>query len=148
MIMPRGSGSPERKRSRPSSDSEDTKPNIKPKVQSNNKAYRGRIDGSARSVLASIVIQRGIASALAEIDTVTAAVSCRFRSQLTPRLVSRRSRSGTNSSLDVRICARCWRELLARSRNRGQACMGCDLSSPQLREREGLEFAECKSSCR
>ncbi|EJT49923.1 hypothetical protein A1Q1_00936 [Trichosporon asahii var. asahii CBS 2479] len=81
MIMPRGSGSPERKRSRPSSDSEDTKPNIKPKVQSNNKAYRGRIDGSARSVLASIVIQRGIASALAEIDTVTAA---QVRNQLKP----------------------------------------------------------------
>lgn len=78
--MPRRSGSPECKRSAPSDSDSDSKPDIKPKVQSNNKSNRGRIDGSARSVLASIVIQRGIASALAEIDTVTAAVSCHLSS--------------------------------------------------------------------
>ncbi|EKC99005.1 hypothetical protein A1Q2_06759 [Trichosporon asahii var. asahii CBS 8904] len=79
--MPRRSGSPECKRSAPSDSDSDSKPDIKPKVQSNNKSNRGRIDGSARSVLASIVIQRGIASALAEIDTVTAA---QVRNQLKP----------------------------------------------------------------
>lgn len=74
--MPRRSSSPERKRPASStSDSEDTKPDIKPKVQSNGKANRGRIGGEARSVRASIVIQRGIAATLAELDSVTLAVS-------------------------------------------------------------------------
>lgn len=68
--MHRRSSSPDRKPS--TSDGEDTKPNVKTSA----KAKRGgRIDAAARAALASAVIARGVATALAEIDAVSAEVS-------------------------------------------------------------------------
>lgn len=61
--MPRRSTSPERKPS--ASDSEEKR---KPK-------RGGRIDAAARAALASAVIQRGVATALTEIEAVSAEVS-------------------------------------------------------------------------
>ncbi|EJT49924.1 hypothetical protein A1Q1_00937 [Trichosporon asahii var. asahii CBS 2479] len=74
--MPRRSSSPERKPSALSSDGED----IKPDTKAGTKAKRGgRIDAAARAALASAVIQRGVATALADIDAVSAE---QVRSQL------------------------------------------------------------------
>lgn len=73
--MPRRSSSPARKRSAPSSSDSEGKPDIKPKAEPNAKANPGRLDTQSRAALAAIVIQRGIASTLAEVDTVTIEVS-------------------------------------------------------------------------
>lgn len=73
--MPRRPSSPKRKRFAPSSSDSEGKPDIKPKTEPNAKANRGRLDSQSRAALAAIVIQRGIASTLAEVDTVTAEVS-------------------------------------------------------------------------
>lgn len=76
--MPRRSSSPERKP--PSSSDEDkpdTKPDLKPNPTPSPKPKRGgRIDATSRAALAAAVIQRGVAAALAEIDTVSNEVSC------------------------------------------------------------------------
>lgn len=85
--MPRRSSSPERKPSALSSDGEDIKPDTKAGTKAGTKAKRGgRIDAAARAALASAVIQRGVATALADIDAVSAEVSCGWVHQLMSRL--------------------------------------------------------------